>query len=47
MREAAEARGIDLSVYWVGKPEEIGPAIESAENTGARAVPEKTESGFP
>jgi putative ABC transport system substrate-binding protein len=38
MREAAEARGIELSVYWVGKPDEIGPAIESAGNAGAKAL---------
>jgi len=38
MREATEARGIELSVYWVGKPDEIGPAIESAENAGAKAL---------
>jgi putative tryptophan/tyrosine transport system substrate-binding protein len=38
MREAAEARGVELSVYWAGKPDEIGPAIESAGNAGAKAL---------
>jgi hypothetical protein len=38
MREATEARGIELSVYWAGKPDEIGLAIESAENVGANAL---------
>jgi putative tryptophan/tyrosine transport system substrate-binding protein len=38
MREAAEARGIELSVYWADKPGEIGPAIEAAENAGAKAL---------
>jgi putative ABC transport system substrate-binding protein len=38
MREATEARGIELSVYWAGKPDEIGPAIESAENAGVKAL---------
>ena len=38
MREAAEARGVELSVYWAGKPDEIGPAIESAGNAGGKAL---------
>src|SRR5262249_45028154 len=38
MREAAEARGVELSVYWAGKHDEIGPAIASAGNAGAKAL---------
>jgi putative ABC transport system substrate-binding protein len=38
MREATEARGIELSVYWVGRPDEIGPAMESAVYAGAKAL---------
>ena len=38
LRDAAKARGIDLSVIGVGKPEEIVPAINEAKASGAQAI---------
>ena len=38
LRDAMRARGGELSVYRVAKPEEIGPAIDSAKATGAEAL---------
>jgi putative tryptophan/tyrosine transport system substrate-binding protein len=36
--EAAGARGVELSVYWAAKPDEVVPAIEAAEKAGAKAL---------
>jgi putative tryptophan/tyrosine transport system substrate-binding protein len=38
LQDAAQARGIELSVYWVSKPEEIVAAIEKAQASGAQAL---------
>jgi putative ABC transport system substrate-binding protein len=38
MRDAMHARGGELSVYRVAKPDEIGPAIASAKAAGAEAL---------
>jgi ABC-type uncharacterized transport system substrate-binding protein len=38
LREAARARGIELSVQLVSKPEEIAPAIDAAKAAGAQAL---------
>jgi ABC-type uncharacterized transport system substrate-binding protein len=38
LRESARARGIDLSVIGVGKPDEIGPAVNQAKASGAQAI---------
>ena len=38
LRDAAKARGIDLSVIGVAKPEEIVPAINEAKASGAQAI---------
>jgi putative tryptophan/tyrosine transport system substrate-binding protein len=38
MRETAAARDIQLSIYWVATPDEIGPAIEAAQNAEAKAL---------
>jgi putative ABC transport system substrate-binding protein len=38
LRESATARGIDLSVTGIGRPEEIGPAINKARASGAQAI---------
>ena len=38
LRDAMRARGGELSVYRVAKPEEIGPAIDSAKAAGAEAL---------
>jgi putative ABC transport system substrate-binding protein len=38
MREVADARGVELSVHWAASPDEVGPAIEGAEKTGAEAL---------
>jgi putative ABC transport system substrate-binding protein len=38
MREAAGARGVELSIQWAGHPDEVGPAIEAAEKVGAEAL---------
>jgi putative ABC transport system substrate-binding protein len=38
MEEAARARGIDLSIHLVAKPEEIAAAIDAALASGARAL---------
>jgi putative ABC transport system substrate-binding protein len=38
LAEAARARGIALSVHWVGKPGEIARALDEAEAAGAQAL---------
>jgi putative ABC transport system substrate-binding protein len=38
LQDAARARGIELSLHQVAKPEEIGPAIDAAKNSGAAAL---------
>jgi len=38
LQDAARARGIELSLHRVAKPEEIGPAIDAAKNSGAAAL---------
>ena len=38
LQDAAQARGIELSVYWVSKPKEIAPAIDKAQASGAQAL---------
>jgi putative tryptophan/tyrosine transport system substrate-binding protein len=38
LQDAAGTRGIELSVYWVSKPEEIVPAIDKAQASGVRAL---------
>jgi len=38
LREAAHARGVELSVHWIAKPDEIGPGIEAAGKEGAQAL---------
>jgi putative ABC transport system substrate-binding protein len=38
LQDAARARGIELSVYCISKPEEIVSAIEKAQASGARAL---------
>ena len=38
LRDAAQARGVDLSVTGVAKPEEIVPAINEAKASGAQAL---------
>jgi len=38
LTEEARTRGVELSVYRVKKPEEIGGAIEAAKNSGAQAL---------
>jgi len=38
LQETARARGVELSLHRVTKPEEIGPAIDSAKQAGAAAL---------
>jgi putative tryptophan/tyrosine transport system substrate-binding protein len=38
MREATNARGVELSIHSAATPDEIGPAIEAAEKAGAEAL---------
>jgi putative tryptophan/tyrosine transport system substrate-binding protein len=38
LQEAAQARGIALSIFAVAKPEEIGPAMDKAKASGAQAL---------
>jgi ABC-type uncharacterized transport system substrate-binding protein len=38
LRDAAQARGVDLSVIGVSKPEEIVPAIKEAKASGAQGL---------
>jgi putative ABC transport system substrate-binding protein len=38
VQQAADARGVELSVHWVANPDEIGPAIEAEEKAGAQAL---------
>jgi putative ABC transport system substrate-binding protein len=38
LQDAARARGIELSVFAVAKPEEIGPAMDKAKFSGAQAL---------
>jgi putative ABC transport system substrate-binding protein len=38
LQDAARARGVDLSVHWVGKPEELAGALDDAVAAGARAL---------
>ena len=35
LQDEARARGVELSVHWVARPEEIAPAIEAAKTSGA------------
>ena len=38
LQEAARARGVELSLHRVAKPEEIAPAIGAAKHSGATAL---------
>ena len=38
LQDAARARGVELSVFGVSKPEEIAPAIDAAKAAGAEAI---------
>ena len=38
LRDAIRARGVELPAYRVAKPEEIGPAIDSAKAAGVQAL---------
>ena len=38
LQDAARARSIDLWIQWIGKPEEIGAAVEAAKASGAEAL---------
>jgi putative tryptophan/tyrosine transport system substrate-binding protein len=38
LRNAARARGVELAVFGVGKPEEIAPAVAAARTGGAEAI---------
>ena len=38
LEDAAQARGIELSIHLASKPEEIGAAIDAAQASGAQAV---------
>ena len=38
LQDAARARGVELSLHRVAKPEEIAPAIDAAKNSGATAL---------
>jgi putative tryptophan/tyrosine transport system substrate-binding protein len=38
LRDAARVRGVDLSIHWVTKPEEIRAAIDAAKASGAAAL---------
>jgi putative ABC transport system substrate-binding protein len=38
LQEAAQARGVALSIFAVAKPEEIGPAMDKAKASGAQAL---------
>jgi putative tryptophan/tyrosine transport system substrate-binding protein len=38
LQDAARARGVELSVHWIARPEEIAPAIEAAKASGAGAL---------
>ena len=38
LQDAARARGVELSLHLVAKPEEIGPAIDTAKNSRAGAL---------
>jgi hypothetical protein len=38
LQDAARARGIELSIHRVSKPEEIASAIDAAKNSGAEAL---------
>jgi len=38
LQDLSRARGIELSVYWVSKPEEITDAVDAAKKSGAGAL---------
>ena len=38
LKEAANKRGIELAVFDVSKPEDIGPAVDGAKEAGAKAL---------
>jgi putative ABC transport system substrate-binding protein len=38
LQDAARARGVELSLHPIAKPEEIAPAIDAAKNSGAAAL---------
>jgi putative ABC transport system substrate-binding protein len=38
LQEAARARGVDLSIHWATRPEEIVPAIDALKSSGAAAL---------
>ena len=38
LQDAARARGVDLSIHWATRPEEIVPAIDASKNSGAAAL---------
>ena len=37
-QDAARARGVELLLHWVTKPEDVAPAINAAKNSGAAAL---------
>src|SRR5262249_9435213 len=38
LQDAARARGVELAVYPIGRPEQIGPTIDEAKRLGAEAL---------
>ena len=38
LQDAARGRGVELLIYRVARPEEIGPAIDAAHNSGVQAI---------
>jgi putative tryptophan/tyrosine transport system substrate-binding protein len=38
LADLARARGVELAIYQASSPEEIGPAVEAAKQTGAEAL---------
>jgi putative ABC transport system substrate-binding protein len=38
LKSAAQARGVELAIYPIGKADEIAPAIEAAKSAGAQAL---------
>ena len=38
LQDAARARGVELSIFGVARPEQIAPAIEAAKRSGAQAA---------
>ena len=38
LQDAARARGVELAVYPIGRPEQVGPTIDEAKRLGAEAL---------